>query len=93
MEYEKESLDEIDLSYAVTIHKSQGSEYPAVIIPLFDVPRMLMSRNLLYTAVSRGTKCVMIMGDYGIVRKMTETGGEQKRYTSLAARLKEVYEE
>ena len=90
VEYEKESLDEIELSYAITIHKSQGSEYPAVIIPLFDVPKMLTSRNLLYTAVSRGTKCVMIMGDFSVVRKMTETLGEQKRYTTLSLRLNEV---
>ena len=91
VEYERENLDELELAYAITIHKSQGSEYPAVIIPLLDVPRMLMTRNLLYTAVSRGTKCVMLMGDWAVVKRMTETDGEQKRYTGLQERLKEVF--
>lgn len=91
VEYDRESLDELELAYAVTIHKSQGSEYPAVILPLIDGPRMLFNRNLLYTAVTRGTKCVMVLGLLEALERMVHTDGEQKRYTGLQECLKEVF--
>ena len=90
VEYDREMLEELELAYTITIHKSQGSEYPGVILPLVDGPRMLMNRNLLYTAVTRGTGCVMILGREDTIRQMVNTNGEQKRYTGLPDRLKEV---
>ena len=91
--YEKDMLEELELAYAITIHKSQGSEYPAVIIPLMEGPAPLMNRNLLYTAVSRGSRCVMILGKWSTVARMVETDGEQKRDTGLMERLREVFED
>ena len=91
VEYEKDMLDELELAYAVTIHKSQGSEYPAVIIPLLEGPKMLYTRNLLYTAISRGTRCVMILGKWEMVKRMVETEGDLKRDTGLKDRLREVF--
>lgn len=85
-------LDELELSYAITIHKSQGSEYPAVVLPLFNVPRMLTNRNLLYTAVTRAKQCVVIVGNGRIVASMIQNNDEQKRYSSLDIRLKELHE-
>ena len=84
-------LEELELSYAITIHKSQGSEYPAVIIPLLGGPRMLFNRNLLYTAITRARNCVMILGSSGTVRNMIENVSENQRYTSLATRIREIY--
>ena len=83
-------LDEIELAYAVTIHKSQGSEYPAVILPLLAGPRMLFNRNLLYTAVTRARKCVAIIGDEQTVAEMIRNEREQRRFTSLDERILEV---
>ncbi len=83
VDYERKQLDELELAYAVTIHKSQGSEYPAVVIPLLSGPKMLMSRNLLYTAVTRARKCVTIVGDDAVFREMEANAGEQRRYTGL----------
>lgn len=83
-------LDELQLSYAITIHKSQGSEYPAVILPLLTGPHILMNRNLLYTAITRAKKCVVIVGDGYMVGKMIKNNDEQKRYSSLDIRLKEL---
>jgi exodeoxyribonuclease V alpha subunit len=91
VEYAKEMLEELELAYAITIHKSQGSEYPAVLLPLVDGPRMLFTRNLLYTAVSRGSSLVMILGRFACVENMVATDGEQKRRTGLKERLKEVF--
>ena len=85
-------LDELELSYAITIHKSQGSEYPAVVLPLFNVPRMLTNRNLLYTAVTRAKQCVVIVGNGRIVASMIQNNDEQKRYSSLDIRLKELHD-
>lgn len=85
-------LDELELSYAITIHKSQGSEYPAVVLPLFSGPRILMNRNLLYTAVTRAKQCVVIVGNGRMVESMIQNNDEQKRYSSLDIRLKELYE-
>lgn len=86
-------LDELELSYAITIHKSQGSEYPAVVIPLFSGPRVLMNRNLLYTAVTRAKKCVVIVGNGQQVENMIQNNDEQKRHSSLDVRLQELKED
>lgn len=83
-------LDELELSYAITIHKSQGSEYPAVVLPLFSGPRVLMNRNLLYTAVTRAKQCVVIVGNGYLVSDMIQNDDEQKRYSSLHLRLEEM---
>ena len=83
-------LQELELSYAVTIHKSQGSEYPAVIFPLLTGPRMLFNRNLLYTGITRAKNCVTILGRSDTVRSMIENVSENRRYTSLAQRIKEL---
>ena len=83
-------LDEIELAYAVTIHKSQGSEYPAVILPLLTGPRMLFNRNLLYTGVTRAKSCVMILGSRQTVCDMIANEYQNKRYTSLADRICEM---
>lgn len=83
-------LDELELSYAITIHKSQGSEYPAVVLPLFSGPRILMNRNLLYTAVTRAKECVVIVGNGNLVENMIQNNAEQKRYSSLDIRLQEL---
>ena len=80
-------LDEIELAYAITIHKSQGSEYPAVIMPLLSGPRMLMNRNLLYTGVTRAKLCVTILGLEDTVNQMIDNENEQKRYTGLKQRI------
>ena len=92
VDYPFSQLEELELSYAITIHKSQGSEYPAVILPLLDGPQMLFNRNLLYTAITRATKCVVILGSKDTVRQMIARGEEQKRYTDFMNRLKEVNE-
>lgn len=90
VEYPYSGLEELELAYAVTIHKSQGSEYPAVVIPLLTGPRMLMNRNLLYTAVTRARKCVTLVGDASTFEQMIENTMEQRRYTTLAQRLREM---
>ena len=89
VEYPYKQLEELELAYAVTIHKSQGSEYPAVVIPLLSGPRMLMNRNLLYTAVTRAKKCVTIVGNDETFGQMIENNMEQKRYSGLKERLLE----
>ncbi len=90
VEYPFKQLDELELAYAITIHKSQGSEYPAVVIPLLSGPRMLMNRNLLYTAVTRARKCVTLVGDEAAFYRMSENVNEQKRYSGLRERLEEL---
>ena len=89
-EYSFKQLDELELAYAVTIHKSQGSEYPAVIIPLLSGPRMLMNRNLLYTAVTRARKCVTVVGSEETFRDMIRNEKQQRRYSSLDQRIQET---
>ena len=89
-EYSFKQLDELELAYAVTIHKSQGSEYPAVIIPLLSGPRMLMNRNLLYTAVTRARKCVTVVGSEETFRDMIRNEKQQRRYSSLDLRIQET---
>ncbi len=83
-------LDELELAYAITIHKSQGSEYPAVIMPLLGGPRMLMNRNLLYTGVTRARDCVTILGSSETVAAMIDNAQEQRRYSGLADRISEI---
>lgn len=90
VEYEFKQCDSLDLAYAITIHKSQGSEYPAVIIPMYQGPHMLMNRNLLYTAVTRAKRCVCLVGNPQIFEQMISNESEAKRYSSLSERLKEV---
>ncbi len=86
-------LDELELSYAITIHKSQGSEYPAVIMPLLGGPRMLLNRNLLYTAVTRAKNTVCILGSSQTVMTMVSNEQQLRRYTGLKDRIKDIFEE
>jgi len=83
VEYGFSQLDELELAYAITIHKSQGSEYPAVILPILDGPRLLFNRNLLYTAVTRAKRCVMIVGNNDTIQFMVDNKSEQNRYSGL----------
>lgn len=89
VKYSFDMLDELELAYAITVHKSQGSEYPAVIIPLLPGPRLLYNRNLLYTAVTRAKKCLTIVGSDATFQEMIQNKNEQNRYTSLAERIAE----
>ncbi len=91
--YSFKDLEELELAYAVTVHKSQGSEYPAVVIPVLSGPSMLMNRNILYTAVTRAKKCVCLVGIESTVAAMIENAGEHKRYSSLQNRIREQQEE
>ena len=88
--YSFDQLDEIELAYAVTIHKSQGSEYPAVIMPLLSGPKMLFNRNLLYTGVTRARNCVTILGSSMTLREMVDNNYENRRYTGLAERITQL---
>lgn len=90
IEYPFSGADELELAYAVTIHKSQGSEYPAVIIPLLTGPKLLFNRNLLYTAVTRAKNCVTIVGSKYMVQSMIDNTSEQRRYSSLDIRIREI---
>lgn len=90
VKYPYHLLDELELAYAVTIHKSQGSEYPAVVIPLLQGPRQLYHRNLLYTAVTRARKCVTLVGSDTVFQDMIHNTNEQNRNTSLAERIREI---
>lgn len=89
VQYPYENLDELELAYAITIHKSQGSEYPAVVIPLFGVPGLLIYRNLLYTGVTRAKSCVTLIGSSQIMNQMILNENKQRRYTGLYYRIKE----
>ncbi|MBP3873140.1 MAG: ATP-dependent RecD-like DNA helicase [Lachnospiraceae bacterium] len=89
VEYEFGELDQLELSYAVTIHKAQGSEYPAVVIPLLRGPRMLMNRNLLYTAITRARRIVVLIGDPEVMNDMIDNTSETKRYTGLDLYMRE----
>lgn len=90
VKYPFQSLDELELAYAVTVHKSQGSEYPAVVIPLLAGPRQLYHRNLIYTAVTRAKKCVTLVGSDTVFQAMIQNGNGQNRYTSLDERICEM---
>jgi exodeoxyribonuclease V alpha subunit len=87
--YDLKLLDELEHAYAITVHKSQGSEYPVVIIPAFSAPRMLMTRNLLYTAVTRARQMVIIVGRSEAIAEMVDNARQSMRYTGLARALKE----
>ncbi|MBQ2752749.1 MAG: AAA family ATPase, partial [Firmicutes bacterium] len=90
--YDYTQLDELELAYAVTIHKSQGSEYPVVVIPVHSGPPMLMTRNLLYTAVTRAKKLVVLVGNYEAVKGMVANNREVNRYTGLSVKIKNLYD-
>lgn len=92
VDYSFKQLEELELSYAITIHKSQGSEYPAVVIPIYSGPRMLMTRNLIYTAVTRARHCVCLVGLPQVFQSMVDNAMEQKRYSGLRFRIKELDE-
>lgn len=87
VDYSFKQLEELELAYAITIHKSQGSEYPAVVIPLLQGPRMLMNRNLIYTAVTRAKKCVTLVGMPQVFYQMIDNEFEQKRYSTLRMQI------
>ena len=91
-EYSFKQLEELELAYAITIHKSQGSEYPAVVIPILSGPKMLLNRNLLYTAVTRARKCVTVVGSEETLREMIRNEKQQQRYSSLDQRICEIEE-
>ena len=88
--YSFKQLEELELAYAITIHKSQGSEYPAVILPLLSGPQMLLNRNLLYTAVTRARKCVTVVGNEETFAEMIRNEKQQKRYSALDERIIEL---
>ena len=90
--YSFKQLEELELAYAITIHKSQGSEYPAVILPVLSGPQMLLNRNLLYTAVTRARKCVTVVGSEETFAKMIRNEKQQKRYSALDERIRELNE-
>ena len=89
VKYGFDMTEELELAYAITVHKSQGSEYPAVIIPLLPGPRLLYNRNLLYTAVTRAKKCLTIVGSDAVFQEMIQNKNKQARYTSLSERIRE----
>lgn len=90
-EYSFDMLDELELAYAITVHKSQGSEYPVVIIPMYYCPPMLMTRNLLYTAVTRAKSMVILVGKVDVVKKMVANNREILRYTTLMNKIKDYF--
>ena len=85
--YSFDLLDDLELAYAITVHKSQGSEYPVVIIPMYRCPPMLMTRNLLYTAITRARRMVILVGKAEIAARMVDNNREVLRYTTLVARI------
>ena len=89
VEYPNAMLEELELAYAVTVHKSQGSEFPAVVIPVFHGAPMLMNRNLLYTAITRAKDLVVLVGQKSAVEKMVDNNFEARRYSSLCRLLTE----
>jgi exodeoxyribonuclease V alpha subunit len=91
-DYSFKQLEELELAYAITIHKSQGSEYPAVVLPVYPGPRMLMTRNLIYTAVTRAKACVCLVGHPQVFQGMVDNEVELRRYTGLKVRIQEIAE-
>lgn len=89
-EYSFNDLDKLDLAYAITVHKSQGSEFPIVIIPICRYAPMLMCRNLLYTAVTRAKTMAILVGSESACRTMIQNNDEKKRYTGLCSKLRSV---
>lgn len=92
VDYDYSQLEELELAYAITIHKSQGSEYPVVIIPVHSGPPMLMTRNLLYTAVTRAKTLVVLVGIQETISAMVSNDREVGRYTGLAQRIRNLYD-
>lgn len=90
VEYNFKEMDDLEHAYAITVHKSQGSEYPAVVLPLLDGPRPLMNRNILYTAVTRAKKCICVVGSDRTFYEMISNENDQKRFTSLGERIREI---
>ena len=88
--YPFSGLDELEPAYAITIHKSQGSEYPAVVMPLLSGPKQLFNRNLLYTGVTRARNCLTVLGSKEIIDEMISNNNENMRYTGLEKRIREV---
>lgn len=93
VEYDFSDMDELELAYAITVHKSQGSEYPAIVLPVLNGPQILFNRNLLYTGITRARKCVATVGSAAMIGKMIQNVNEQKRYSGLEQRLREMMEE
>lgn len=90
--YKKEDVKDLDLSYAITIHKSQGSEFDCVLIPMMPASFMLLNRNLLYTAITRAKKLVILLGEKKILKQMVKNNNESKRLTNLSFWIKELSE-
>jgi exodeoxyribonuclease V alpha subunit len=90
VQYEFNLLEDIEHSYAITVHKSQGSEYPIVVIPIYSAPQMLLTRNLLYTAITRAQNMVIIVGREDVIAEMVENDRHLKRYTGLEVLLRET---
>ena len=88
--YDFTALDELEHAFAVTVHKSQGSEYPVVILPLYNAPPMLLTRNLLYTAVTRAKKLLIIVGREDVLSTMIGSVGHERRYSGLKLRLRSI---
>ncbi len=91
VEYDFDMLDQLELAYAITVHKSQGSEFPAVVIALSGVPPMLACRNLLYTAITRARRLVILVGDINILRNMVDNNTEKERFTGLKEKLCDIF--
>jgi len=90
--YDFSQLEELELAYATTVHKSQGSECRVVVIPVYNGPPMLLTRNLLYTAVTRAKELAVLVGDQATLQRMVDNNRISHRYTALARRLKDIYE-
>ncbi|MDU3457993.1 MAG: ATP-dependent RecD-like DNA helicase, partial [Peptoniphilus harei] len=89
VEYKSDNLDELALAYAMTIHKSQGSEFPVVVIPIYSAAPMLLTRNLIYTAITRASKAVVLVGISDYLMKMIENNRTRKRYSKLEKKLRD----
>ncbi len=87
VEYDFKDLSELSLAYSITVHKSQGSEFPVVVIPMFSAPELLLNRNLLYTGVTRAKKLVVLVGRQNILKKMIDNNREDKRYSGLMEKM------
>ena len=91
VDYQFSDLDELELAYAITVHKSQGSEYEAVVMPIMGGPKQLLNRNLLYTAVTRARQCLVLMGSTEVLDEMIANNHVNRRYSGLKDRIVEVF--
>ena len=89
-DYDFAALEELDLAYALSVHKSQGSEFPCVVMPVVGGPPMLLTRNLFYTALTRARKLVVLVGREECIRQMVNNDHVARRYTALETRLREA---